>query len=183
MSDGGHDGADGDWFSLAELATRIGQLIWVEEHLADLLASWSTNDVHHRAAELFAATSGHHAWHAQVLRDQLPTSPQLVEASAVAPPTVGWSDTIATLADLTGEQTALRLTVWLELLDPWIEREVEALVTCTPPVSEAALHRWLRFCTIDHVDDTTIAAALATQLRSNTTSLTDRSFLLALNLQ
>jgi len=143
-----------DWFSLQELTGRLGSVVWVESALADVTEQWSRIEAHAGAAVLFASTSGHHRWHAQIVRDCLPTSPQLQAEQAVRPPTDGWKNAVEVLASIAEpDATSTRLRALAKIVDPWLDREVGALVDLARPVSDAAMIRWLRFLSIDHHDD------------------------------
>ena len=123
-----------DWFTLAELTERLGGLVWVEEQLSQLLAGWAANEASAPAAIFFATAGGHHAWHAQVVRGCLPTSPRLTEHDVVVAPTIGWTRTITTLGTLTDAGATLpRLKALVKVIDPWLDREIGALVDCGPP--------------------------------------------------
>ena len=172
-----------DWFTLAELTERLGGLVWVEEQLSQLLAGWAANEASAPAAIFFATAGGHHAWHAQVVRGCLPTSPRLTEHEVVVAPTIGWTRTITTLATLTdAEATLPRLKALVKVIDPWLDREIGALVDLARPISDAAMMRWLRFITIDHHDDGQAAALLTASTASNTTYVDDHRLIAGLEL-
>lgn len=165
---------DSEWFTLAELAQRLGGLVWVEDQLASLLEAWSQCDQHAPAAVAFARASGHHRWHAEVVRSCLPTSPQLLETEMVAAPTKGWQHSMDTLnAIVEADRTAVRVRALHKVLNPWIEREQSALLDLARPVSDAPLIRWLNFVAIDHRHDETAMAELVAQLSSETVRFDD----------
>ena len=150
-----------DWFTLQELAGRLGALVWVEERLHEVLADWSAVDSHAQAAIVFSTTASHHRWHGEVIADCLPTSPQLNEAELVAAPTQGWADAVAAMRGLRApDATATRLRVLTKVIDPWLDRETAALRELSRPISDAPLLRWLRFVCLDHDDARSTAAAL-----------------------
>jgi len=150
-----------DWFSLAELSGRLGELVWVESQLCEIYRLWSRVESHAPAAIFFATTGEHHGWHAEIVRNCLPTSPALDAASAVQAPTTGWLSAIKTLASLTNpDATGPRLKAVTKLIDPWLDREIGALTELGRPVSDAATMRWLRFVDIDHNDDGQVAQGL-----------------------
>ncbi|MDB4205961.1 hypothetical protein N9812_02005 [bacterium] len=172
-----------DWFTLAELTERLGGLVWVEEQLSQLLTGWAANEASAPAAIFFATAGGHHAWHAQVVRGCLPTSPRLTEHEVVVAPTIGWTRTITTLATLTdAEATLPRLKALVKVIDPWLDREIGALLDLARPISDAAMMRWLRFITIDHHDDGQAAALLTASTASNTTYVDDHRLIAGLEL-
>ena len=172
-----------DWFTLAELTERLGGLVWVEEQLSQLLAGWAANEASAPAAIFFATAGGHHAWHAQVVRGCLPTSPRLTEHDVVVAPTRGWTRTITTLGTLTDAGATLpRLKALVKVIDPWLDREIGALVDVARPISDAAMMRWLRFITIDHHDDGQAAALLTASTASNTTYVDDHRLIAGLEL-
>ena len=172
-----------DWFTLAELTERLGGLVWVEEQLSQLLAGWAANEASAPAAIFFATAGGHHAWHAQVVRGCLPTSPRLTEHDVVVAPAIGWTRTITTLGTLTDAGATLpRLKALVKVIDPWLDREIGALVDVARPISDAAMMRWLRFITIDHHDDGQAAALLTASTASNTTYVDDHRLIAGLEL-
>lgn len=152
---------DNDWFTLEELTGRIGGLVWVEEQLGDLLGFWLRVESDDATAVYLATASGHHRWHAEVLRKCLPTSPKLGAEHAVRPPTDGWDAAVVTLRKLNDpDATVARLRSLVKVLHPWVAREIGALVELARPVSDAPMSRWLRFVTIDHDDDGQAAVEL-----------------------
>ena len=172
-----------DWFTLAELTKRLGGLVWVEERLADLLTGWSRADEHAPSAIFFATSAGHHAWHGEVMRSCLPTSPELLDPDPVAAPTAGWEASIATLGDLDApEATSTRLKALARVIDPWLEREIGALLELGRPVSDAAIMRWLRFSAIDHHDDGEAASHLLASRASEATTFDDHLLISSLRL-
>ena len=172
-----------DWFTLAELTERLGGLVWVEEQLSQLLAGWAANEASAPAAIFFATAGGHHAWRAQVVRGCLPTSPRLTEHDVVVAPAIGWTRTITTLGTLTDAGATLpRLKALVKVIDPWLDREIGALVDVARPISDAAMMRWLRFITIDHHDDGQAAALLTASTASNTTYVDDHRLIAGLEL-
>ena len=172
-----------DWFTLAELTERLGGLVWVEEQLSQLLAGWAANEASAPAAIFFAIAGGHHAWHAQVVRGCLPTSPRLTEHDVVVAPAIGWTRTITTLGTLTDAGATLpRLKALVKVIDPWLDREIGALLDLARPISDAAMMRWLRFITIDHHDDGQAAALLTASTASNTTYVDDHRLIAGLEL-
>ena len=151
-----------DWFTLAELTERLGGLVWVEEQISQVLTLWAANEATAPTAIFFATAAGHHEWHAQVVRDCLPTSPRLLESEPVVAPTTGWDNTITTLRNLTdADATSARLKTLVKVINPWLDREIGALVDLARPVSDAAMMRWLRFVSIDHHEDNEAATHLA----------------------
>jgi hypothetical protein len=172
-----------DWFTLAELTERLGGLVWVEEQLSQLLTGWAANEASASAAIFFATAGGHHAWHAEVVRGCLPTSPSLTDHEVVVAPTNGWTRTITTLATLTdAEATLPRLKAVVKVIDPWLDREIGALVDLARPISDAAMMRWLRFVNLDHHDDNQAAALLTASSVSNTTYVDDHRLIAGLEL-
>lgn len=143
-----------DWFTITELASRLGSLVWIEDQLASVLAHWSAIESHAPSAVLFAQAGQHHRWHATTIRDCLPTSPQLRETEVEQSPTAGWTAAINTLRGLTDpDATAARLKALTKVVDPWLDREIAALLDVSRPISDAAMMRWLRFVAIDHGAD------------------------------
>ena len=172
-----------DWFTLAELTERLGGLVWVEEQLAELLASWAMVEASASVAVVFATTSGHHKWHAEVVRQCLPTSPGLREIEVVCAPTAGWENAIATLSALTEVNATLpRLKALVKVIDPWLEREIGALHDLSRPISDAAMMRWLRFVSLDHHDDGVSASSLLTSQASIAVSVDGHRVVASLDL-
>ena len=166
------DDPDDDWFRLEELATRLAELVWVEERLFELLGRWSTIDANDGARILFATASRHHGWHSEVLRQCLPTSPQLADRSIPRPPTAGWARAIEQLSEVVeADQTVARLLCVARQFDPWVEREFSAIQDLCRPVADAALFRWLRFASIDHDHDGRAISERLDALQEETVSL------------
>ena len=173
-----------DWFPLEELTQRIAALVWVERALADLYERWSTVESHSGARILLAQASRHHAWHAEVLGECLPTSPQLAGDATPTAPTQGWADALTTLTAIDGEsESPARIAAVVRELDPWLARETTALLDLARPVADAHLTRWLRFVEIDHHEDSKAMAALLDALQANTISLHDRTLLNRIDLR
>jgi len=172
-----------DWFTLAELAGRLGSLAWVEDQIADVLTTWSAIESHASSAIFFSTTSAHHRWHAAVIRQCLPTSPQLRAADVEGPPTGGWSASIATLGGLIDpDATAARLKALAKVVDPWLDREVASLLDVARPISDAAMMRWLRFISIDHDEDGQAARELAAARSADAVRFDDHRAVSALDL-
>jgi len=172
-----------DWFSLAELTTRLGALVWVEEQLAQVLTQWGAIEDHAPSAVVFATTARHHAWHAEIIRGCLPTSPQLLEDEVVCTPTAGWQTAVVSLRALTDPgDTAVRLKALVKIVGPWLDREIGALLELGRPVSDAAMSRWLQFVSIDHQHDGEAVAALLTSQSSNAVRFGDHRVIAELDL-
>ena len=145
---------DDDWFSIAELTGRLGGLAWVEHSLSAVISDWAKSEADTAVAVVLRTTARHHEWHAEIVRSCLPTSPLLLDQDPVRPPTAGWERAVASLRTLQEpDSTAARLRVIVRVLDPWLQREIDALTLLARPVSDAAMQRWLRFASIDHHDD------------------------------
>lgn len=173
-----------DWFPLEELAGRIAALVWVEQTIADLYESWSALEPHSGARILLARAASHHRWHAEILTQCLPTSPQLAEAATPSAPTAGWADAVTTLQSIDGaDQSPARIAAIVREIDPWLVRETTSLLDLARPVADAHLTRWLRFIEIDHHDDGKVMAELLDVLQANTISLADRSLLSGIDLR
>lgn len=173
-----------DWFPLEELAGRIAALVWVEQTVANLYDSWSALEPHSGARILLARAASHHGWHADILTQCLPTSPQLADVATPVPPTTGWSDAVTTLRSIDGsDQSPARIAAIVREIDPWLMRETTSLLDLARPVADAHLTRWLRFIEIDHCDDGEVMAELLDALQANTISLADRSVLSGIDLR
>lgn len=154
---------DDDWFPLAELSERLGGLVWVEQSLSDVMSGWTTCEADPASVVLFGIAARHHRWHAEVTRGCLPTSPALLEPDPVRPPTEGWQRAVKSLHELVApHSTATRLRAVVRTIDPWLQREIDALKLLARPVSDAGVQRWLRFISIDHHDDSEAAQRLLT---------------------
>lgn len=174
---------DDDWFSLAELTTRLGGLVWAEEQLGELLAGWSKIDASAPVAIAFASAGGHHRWHGEVIRACLPTSPQLNADDAVRAPTPGWAQSIETLRNLNDpDATVARLRALTKVIDPWLHREIAVLLDLSRPVSDASMQRWLRFTTLDHGDDGDLIHQLLAARSAEPTRFEDHATLATLDL-
>lgn len=174
---------DDDWFPLAELTARLGGLVWVEQSLSDVMRGWSTCEADPAAVILFGTAARHHQWHAEIVRDCLPTSPALLKPDPIRPPTDGWQRAADLLRELvTPDATATRLRAVVRTLDPWLDREIEALTLLARPVSDAPMQRWLRFVAIDHREDGDAATELLTSRVDEAVQLEDHQLLQQLDL-
>lgn len=172
-----------DWFTLVELTQRLGALVWVEEKLFELLGRWAVIESVPQVAVLFATTSRHHGWHAEIVESCLPTSPQLRTPDVIVPPTPGWQDAVVSLSTLTdAEATTARLRSLVKVVDPWVSRETESLLELARPVSDAAIARWLRFVEIDHHDDGHQIAPMLAALEQATVRFDDHIVVAELDL-
>ena len=172
-----------DWFTLAELTERLGALVWVEEKMFEILGEWSAFEPVAKAAIVFATASRHHGWHAEIIADCLPTSPQLREREVIQPPTQGWADAIATLRSLAApDATSTRLRSLVKVLNPWLARESASILDVARPVNDASVQRWLRFVEIDHYDDARAAAELLAAVGADTVQLRDHVTITSLDL-
>ena len=173
----GGDGSD-EWFSLVELTSRLGGLVWIEKQLAEVVGTWSGADANPRAQVLFAEASRHHGWHAEIVGGCLPTSEDLNPQAAVRAPTQGWGHAVDQLGNLSDpESTVGRLLALTRVVDPWIARETGALVDLANPVSDRAMTRWFRFVDLDHDVDHDQMVELVNELQADTISLGDRTIL------
>lgn len=174
---------DDDWFTFAELAGRLGSLVWVEKELGELLVTWSKIEAQPSVAVALFATGRHHQWHSELIESCLPTSPQLQEPVLVTPPTPGWAEAIALLNEqIAPSATSARLRSLIKVINPWLERETAALRDLARPISDAAILRWLRFVELDHFDDGSAMAQLLTSVESTTVHMEDHVLLSQLNL-
>lgn len=174
---------DDDWFPLAELTERLGGLAWVEQSVGDVLAGWTRHEADPAAAVFFGTTARHHQWHAEIVLSCLPTSPALLEQDPVRPPTQGWQRAVNALSTVVApNSTATRLRAIVRTIDPWLQREIEALTVLARPVSDAAMQRWLRFVRIDHDDDGEVAAQLLANRADEAVQLDDHQLLQQLDL-
>lgn len=172
-----------DWFTLAELTERLGGLVWVEEQMASLLQGWAAVESVAPVAVHFATSGRHHAWHAQVIRECLPTSPRLREVEPERSPTAGWEQAMTMLHNMTDiDATVPRLKALNKVLHPWLDREIGALSDLGRPVSDAPLMRWLRFVSLDHHDDGSAANSLLSSRVTSAVSVEDHRLIASLDL-
>ena len=174
---------DDEWFPLQELTQRLGGLVWVERRLAELASEWSRIDASAPAAVAFAALGGHHAWHAEIINQCLPTSPALAAGEVIEAPTAGWQRAVDTLRTLDApDATTTRLKALVRVVDPWLARELGALTELANPVSDAAMTRWLRFAMLDHHDDGDATIRLLTNRSGEAVTLDEHAVLSELDL-
>ncbi len=149
MSDTGD--SNDRWFPLVELAGRIGGLIWVEQQLFELLGAWATDETDVASKLLFAETGRHHGWHAQLLTEALPTSPELLDRSLISAPSDGWVSAPSQLRRLQG--AGVRIRALERVLNPWVDREIAALQDLAVPSSDRPSTRLLNIVGFDHRRD------------------------------
>ncbi len=157
--DGGTHPDGDDWFALSELTLRLGGLIWVEEAVGSLLREWTADEPHVGARLAFSETGTHHAWHGEILRGLLATSPALRSTYSVRPPTENWKRAVDELTPVS--ETATRLLVVTRALHPWLDREFAALCDLSVQTSDRPLVRQLGFAALDHGHDTRVIADVA----------------------
>ena len=154
-----------EWFTLSEVAERLGALVWVETQLAELLTGWSSIESEPAVAVHFATVGRHHRWHAHVIGECLPTMAALDRTAVVVAPTAGWQTSVETLRGLVGpDATSARLRSIVKVIDPWVAVDTASLLDLARPISDAAMCRWLRFVELDHHDDGAAAAELLANL-------------------
>ncbi len=172
-----------DWFTLAELTNRLGALVWVEENLANVLDQWVACESEASAAIHFATAGSHHRWHGEVIRGCLPTSPRLDAVNMILAPTSGWEQSVSTLSAIVEpDATEARLKALVKVVNPWLDREIGALLDLSRPISDAAMMRWLNFTTIDHDHDGEVAEMLLAAQASKAARFDDHRVISGLDL-
>lgn len=138
---------------LARWARRAGAYAWLEMRLFELLGRWATTVPEPAAAAQLGTASRHHAWHAELWHEHLPSIPGLDAAELVAPADVGIAaavDDLVTAAPGSGvEPLASAYRVLVPRLVAGYDRDLAA----TSPVSDASVARTLRIVLADLVPD------------------------------
>ena len=78
-----------DHLTLGDSARRLGEAIWVEERLFEVLGAFDADEVPAPARVALSEVSRRHGWRAAQLRDRLPEVPGFAAADVVAPPADG----------------------------------------------------------------------------------------------
>lgn len=134
-----------DHLTLGDSARRLGEAIWVEERLFEVLGAFDADEVTASARVALSEVSRRHGWRAAQLRDRLPEVPGFAAADVVAPPADG-SD----LLDRAGE--ARDVPLLLAAVEPVLARldtSYEQHLERCSQVSDAVVARTLALVLTD----------------------------------
>src|SRR4051812_19988461 len=155
-------------FTIEESARRLGHLRWWSLQLFERLGRWAA-DVDEVEPKLFvAAAARHHAWHADLLGERLPTSSSAARAlspDAQTVPPDGATPFLAALDGLEGPGTTLeKLVVAERVVVPRLVAAQTAHLDACSPVADGPTMRSLRIVLSDELDDWRVAQGLLVDL-------------------
>ena len=121
---------DNPHLTLADTARRLGECIWVEERLFELLGALVLSDLPAPTRVTLAECSRRAAWRAEQLRARLPEVPGFAADDVVVDPAVESLD-------------GASLEVLVTRVVPWLEASYVRHVEWCSPVSDASVARTL----------------------------------------
>ncbi|HEX6420577.1 MAG TPA: hypothetical protein VFZ77_18900 [Acidimicrobiales bacterium] len=134
--------------SIEGSARRIGGHTWLEMRLFGILGGWSGTVGEPRSRALLAATSRHHAWHAELWRDLLPDLPHLPADDLVAPDDAG-AGIVARLEAVDAGEGAATLAAVREVALPGLAARYAAHLARTAPLADGPTIRVLHLVLAD----------------------------------
>lgn len=149
------DSSPGTGFvDLRRSAAAIGHLAWVELRLFELLGGWVQVVPELDVKLAFAKQSYHHAWHAELLQDRLPTVPDADPGSLVQPANDGVRTLLDSIAGAsTAETTIEKLVGVYRVLVPLKVAAYEGWLAASSPVADGPLRRAIGFVLLDESAD------------------------------
>lgn len=139
--------------TLGALAARVGEMVWLEQRLFEVLGFWSSIEPNAELAVAFAEASRHHGWHASLWDEHRPDAVGLQDDAVVQPPNEGWVSLFEELVRTAQpDRSADRVSAILRVVDPWLRIRDEQISGGLTPLSDRALMRSQRFMAIDHED-------------------------------
>jgi hypothetical protein len=148
--------------TIEESGRRLGGHAWVEMRLFEMLGRWSGDVDEPRARVLLAATSRHHARHAEMWIGLLPGLPHLPPADLVAPGE-GAAAMVAALDELDDAPTTDRLTALVAVALPQVIDRLAAHLDRTVAIADAPAQRALRLALTEVRSDRDELASLLAQ--------------------
>lgn len=115
--------------TLDQTAERIGNYVWLESRLFEILGGWVQMTPELHVKEFMAEQSHHHAWHMELWRDRLPHLRERDVEALIRPSNttvedvlvqVGGSEDEETTINTTTETTIERLARVYRVVVPWI---------------------------------------------------------------
>jgi hypothetical protein len=140
-------------FLLRESARRLGHYAWAERRLFEVLGAWAGDTADPAARPLLARHAAHHAWHADVLRQQLPRARGFDSESLVAPPNPAAGQLFAVLAGFGPAATTARLGGAYRVVVPHLGQAYLYHLDRLVPISDGPTMRWLRLLLRDELAD------------------------------
>jgi hypothetical protein len=144
--------------SLVELARMVGGYRWVEFRLFEVLGGWVASESQPEARLMFDVQSRHHAWHAQLWADRLPSVDGVVDPDLVTvAPGPGPEELFATLGGVRGGEpggggTLLRLVGLARVVLPRLACGYALHLRRAVPVSDSPVIRALRLALRDETE-------------------------------
>ena len=142
---------------LHERSRRLGQWVWLERSVFEILGAWSVSSEHPGVAVLFGEMSRRHGWHAEVLCGRLPELASVDAESLVVTPGAGTDALLAAVsapgAVRSTTTDVLRLVGAYRMLLPVLVTNYRAASTTLSPVAEPSLGRWLEIIVGDDLDE------------------------------
>lgn len=143
---------------LIETSTRLGRLRWMELRLFEILGSWVPETDEPEISAFLARTSHHHAWHADLWLEHLPTL-WGEDAETLTSPGDGGTALCDVLVRDAGTSVE-RLVGTHRVVVPRLLTAYRALVGSVPAVAAGPLRRWSRLVMDDLVADWTTGELL-----------------------
>jgi hypothetical protein len=137
--------------TLEDGARLIGQHVWLEMRLFEVLGAWVPTVPELDVKSHLATHSRRHAWHAELWHGHLPRVAGIDADALVAPPSSGVADALVALAEPAG--TLERLAGTYRVVLPRVVAATAHRLAGTSDVADAALARSLRFVLADDLDD------------------------------
>ena len=151
-------GSSPDALSLIDSARMIGGYRWVEFRMFEVLGRWVVNETQPEARLMFDVQSRHHAWHAQLWADRLPSvdgviDPDLMTVAHGA----GTEEFFSTLGGVRGGEpggggTLLRLVALARVVLPRLCCGYALHLRKAVSVSDSAVVRALRLALRDETE-------------------------------
>lgn len=138
---------------LAQWARRAGGYAWLEMRLFELLGRWATTVPEPAAAAQLGTASRHHAWHAELWDEHLPSIPGLDAAALVAPAGGGIAAAVEDLVAAAPGSGVEALASAYRVLVPRLVAGYDRDLAAVSPVSDATFARTLRIVLADLVPD------------------------------
>jgi hypothetical protein len=137
--------------TLVESARLLGGYAWVETRLFEVTGAWVGSESASEARVFFDTQSRHHAWHAQLWSERIPTVDGVVDPDAVtSAPTDGTAALFRTIgAPDSGGGTLLRLVALARVVLPRLVCGYARHLQRVSPVSDAPVIRALRLALRD----------------------------------
>ncbi|MDY7104013.1 MAG: hypothetical protein S0880_22750 [Actinomycetota bacterium] len=136
---------------LVETSTRLGRLRWMELRLFEILGSWVPGTDEPEISAFLARTSYHHAWHADLWLEHLPTLWGEDAETLTSPGPGGAALCDALTAGATG--SVERLVGTHRVVLPRLLIAYRSLVASVPVAAAGPLRRWSRLVIEDLRDD------------------------------